>query len=151
MAVRDGLAARYFYNADSYNAIADLGLFTQLLQMIDGDWSDSIHAICSHIHNRLNALGVCLSVFDRVYEEFIYVSYSINSNDKFKKIGIDINIDTAMDLLKEAYAKNADILEEHIFSGNELRALVSSYFSSDPIKVSRVFAELNLKAVPFFQ
>ncbi len=150
MAVRNGLAAQYFYNADSYNTIADLGLFTQLLQMIDGEWSDSIHAICSHIHNRLNALGVCLSVFDRTYEEFIYVSYSLNSNEKFRKIGIDVNVDMAMDLLKEAYAKNAEIIEQRIFSSNELYAFMSGYFNKDGIKVNRVINELNLKAIAVF-
>ncbi len=59
---------------------ADLGLFNQLLQMIDGDWSDSIKGICRHIHNNFNALGVSLAVFDKNFEEFIYLDYSLNDD-----------------------------------------------------------------------
>ena len=53
---------------------ADLGLFNQLLQMVDGDWSDSIRGICRHIHGNFDAMGVSLTVYDRHYREFIYLT-----------------------------------------------------------------------------
>ncbi len=129
---------------------ADLGLFAQLLQMVDGEWSDSIHAICSHVHERFSALGVSLSIFDRVYDEFIYVAYSINKHDVIRKLGVDINVNTAVELLRVMYDKNPAILEERIFSGQELCALVEDYFGGGEAGTGEVMKELNLRAIAAF-
>ena len=58
--------------ASAGNMNADLGLFSQLLQMVDGDWSDSIQGICDHIRDHFSAACVFMSVFDRNYDEYIY-------------------------------------------------------------------------------
>lgn len=140
----------YTYPTDSASNSADLGLFSQLLQMVDGDWSDSIHAICSHIHNHFNALGVSLSIYDKIYNEFIYVSYSINANKTLKEVGIDINVNTAVNILTEIYTKNNFKFEEKIFGGNELKELVTGYFNNDQNKIDRIFDVFNLKAIAAF-
>lgn len=140
----------YTYPTDSSSGSADLGLFSQLLQMVDGDWSDSIHAICSHIHNHFSALGVSLSIYDKIYNEFIYVSYSINAHKTLKEVGIDINVNTAVNILTDIYTKNTSILEEKIFTGTELKSIVANYFNNDQVKIDRIFNEFNLKAIAAF-
>ncbi|HON78024.1 MAG TPA: GGDEF domain-containing protein [Spirochaetota bacterium] len=140
----------YTYPTDANGGSADLGLFSQLLQMVDGDWSDSIHAICSHIHNHFSALGVSLSIYDKIYNEFIYVSYSLNANKALKEVGIDVNVNTAVNILSDIYINNTSILEEKIFTGSELRELVTNYFNNDQNKVERIFNDLNLKAIAAF-
>lgn len=136
--------------AQAMKGTADLGLFAQLLQMVDGEWSDSIHAICSHVHERFSALGVSLSIFDRVYDEFIYVAYSINKHDVIRKLGIDINVKTAVELLRVMYDKNPAILEERIFSGQDLCSLVEDYFGGGEAVTGEVMKELNLRAIAAF-
>jgi diguanylate cyclase (GGDEF)-like protein len=131
---------------------ADLGLFNQLLQMIDGDWSDSIKGICRHIHQNFTALGVSLAVFDKNFQEFIYLDYSLDEDipDKLKKIGIDFNLPTAMDILKKIYQSYTEILEDNIFSGMHLAKLALHYFDGDKEKFRIVQEDIGLKTVASF-
>jgi len=131
---------------------ADLGLFNQLLQMVDGDWSASIHGICRHIHNNFDALGVSLTVYDRSYREFIYLDFSVNPDlpEPLNDIGLAVNHDTAMEIIKKTYAAYPDILEEKIFTGSELRGLMDNYFGGDGKKISVVTDTIGLRAVASF-
>lgn len=131
---------------------ADLGLFNQLLQMIDGDWSDSIKGICRHIHNNFNALGVALAVFDKNFEEFIYLDYSLNGDipEKLKKINIDFNLPTAISILKKVHESYAEILEDNIFSGMRLAKLALHYFDGDKEKFRLIEDDIGLKTVASF-
>lgn len=131
---------------------ADLGLFNQLLQMIDGDWSDSIKGICRHIHNNFNALGVSLAVFDKNFQEFIYLDYSLNADipEKLKKINIDFNLPTAIGILKKVHESYAEILEDNIFSGARLAKLALHYFDGDKEKFRIIENDIGLKTVASF-
>ncbi len=131
---------------------ADLGLFNQLLEMVDGDWSASIQGICRHIHNHFDALGVSLTVYDRTYEEFIYLDYSINPGlpDIARTIGITVNRDTAIEIVKKIHAAFPGILEEKIFTGRELLDILDNYFGGDETKISTVTDRAGLKAVASF-
>ena len=131
---------------------ADLGLFNQLLQMIDGDWSDSIKGICRHIHQNFNALGVALAVFDKNFQEFIYLDYSLDEEipEKLKKIGIDFNLPAAMEILKKVYQSFTEILEDNIFSGMRLAKLALHYFDGDKEKFRIMQDDIGLKTVASF-
>lgn len=131
---------------------ADLGLFNQLLQMIDGDWSDSIKGICQHIHSNFNALGVSLAVFDKNFEEFIYLDYSLNDDipEKLKKINIDFNLPTAIGILKKVHESYTEILEDNIFSGMRLAKLALHYFDGDKEKFRIIENDIGLKTVASF-
>lgn len=131
---------------------ADLGLFNQLLQMVDGDWSDSIHGICSHIHSNFEALGVSLTVFDRHYREFIYLDYSANEDilQSLEKIGLVMTHDLAAEIIKKTYASYPEILEDKIFLNGELRELLVNYFDGDQAIVDRVSDATNIRAVASF-
>ncbi len=131
---------------------ADLGLFNQLLQMIDGDWSDSIKGICKHIHSSFHALGVSLAVFDKNFDEFIYLDYSLNEDipAKLQKINIDFNLQTAVGILKKVHETYAEILEDNIFSGTRLAKLALHYFDGDKEKFRIIENDIGLKTVASF-
>jgi diguanylate cyclase (GGDEF)-like protein len=128
---------------------ADLGLFNQLLQMIDGDWSDSINGICDHIQTRFNALGVSLNVFDKNYNEFIYFAYSTDRHSEsiLASNGITIRSEMALDVIKSVYEINKNILEYSEFSGNKILELTRVFSNVDEERVRKVLTELNLKTI----
>ena len=131
---------------------ADLGLFNQLLQMVDGDWSDSIRGICRHIHGNFDAMGVSLTVYDRHYREFIYLDYSVDQEvlHSLEGIGITMTHDLAADIIRKTYAAYPDILEEKIFLNGELRGLLMNYFGDDTRRVESVTGTIGLKAIASF-
>ena len=128
---------------------ADLGLFYQLLQMVDGDWSDSINGICTHIRDRFNALGVFLSVFDKKYNEFIYLTFSLKDeiHEKLKEKKIRLTVETGLDILKRVYSKRKNILEYGIFEGDSLDDLIDTYFKKNRKKSRKFARDINLKTV----
>jgi diguanylate cyclase (GGDEF)-like protein len=128
---------------------ADLGLFNQLLQMVDGDWSDSIKGICDHMLRRFNALGVSLNVFDKNYNEFIYFTYSTTRHLEtiLADNGIEINPETALDVIKGIYEVNKKILESSVFNGEELLELAKVYSDFDEERAVKILRELNIKTL----
>jgi len=132
-----------------YQMDADLGLFNQLLQMVDGDWSDSLQGICDHILTRMDALGVVLSVFDKSYDEFIYIVYSIKkeADEILTHNKIKITTKTTLNILKTIYKKNENILEQGILSGDVLHELAKTNFDYDDDRTSIILKDLNLKSV----
>jgi diguanylate cyclase (GGDEF)-like protein len=128
---------------------ADLGLFNQLLQMVDGDWSDSIKGICDHMLRRFNALGVSLNVFDKNYNEFIYFTYSTTRHWEtiLADNGIEINPETALDVIKGIYEVNKKILESSVFNGEELLELAKVYSDFDEERAVKILRELNIKTL----
>jgi diguanylate cyclase (GGDEF)-like protein len=128
---------------------ADLGLFSQLLQMVDGDWSDSIKGICDHIRQRFKALGVSLNVFDKNYDEFIYFTYSTTRHSEtiLSNNGIDISSQAALDVIKSIYEVNKKILEPTVFKGDDLLELAKVYSNFDKERAVKVLKELNLQTI----
>ncbi|HRZ27604.1 MAG TPA: GGDEF domain-containing protein [Spirochaetota bacterium] len=128
---------------------ADLGLFYQLLEMVEGDWSDSVEGICSHIRERFGALTVFLSVFDKNYNEFIYITFSINNElrKKFDAKNITLTRESGLDILKKVYSKKKNILEYGIFEGASLLELVSIYLDDDKKEAKKLIHETDLKTI----
>jgi diguanylate cyclase (GGDEF)-like protein len=132
---------------------ADLGLFYQLLEMVDGDWSDSIQGICRHILEKFNAEGVVLSVFDKNYNEFIYIASSITqaSEQVLSHNNLSFNNAAVLDIIKRVYSTNKNIPEYGVFSGEEIKRLAEIYFLNDKkheIKlVNKVITELNIRTI----
>ncbi|HOO70239.1 MAG TPA: GGDEF domain-containing protein [Spirochaetota bacterium] len=128
---------------------ADLGLFYQLLEMVEGDWSDSIEGICKHIRERFSAQAVFLSVFDRNYNEFIYITFSI-SNDLRNFIsekGFVLSRESALDIIKKVYLKKKNILEYGIFEGSALLELTSIYLDDNKKEAKNIIRETGMKTV----
>lgn len=133
----------------AYTMNADLGLFNQLLQMVDGDWSDSIKGICDHMLRRFNALGVSLNVFDKNYQEFIFFTYSTTKHSEtiLSNNGIEISSDTAIDVIKSIYEVNKKILEPSVFNGEELLELARGYSDFNEERAVKILRELNVKTL----
>lgn len=133
----------------AYTMNADLGLFNQLLQMVDGDWSDSIKGICDHMLRRFNALGVSLNVFDKNYQEFIFFTYSTTKHSETILLnnGIEISSDTAIDVIKSIYEVNKKILEPSVFNGEELLELARGYSDFNEERAVKILRELNVKTL----
>lgn len=131
------------------NMYADLGLFYQLLQMIDGDWSDSIQGICDHIRERFDALVVVLSVFDKSYDEFIYAAYTVSSaaGEVSAREGLILTPESMLADIKRIYAENDAILDHGIFHGDILQNLGSSYFRNDRSRTMRLINELHVRTL----
>lgn len=128
---------------------ADLGLFNQLLEMVDGDWSDSIKGICDHILERFHALGVFISVFDKTYNEFIYIHFSLNDGMRRNLAAnrIIFTQEAALETIRKVYEEKKSIVEYGIFSGPELIDLVSIYFDHDQRRAVQMLNEFNLRTV----
>lgn len=133
----------------AYTMNADLGLFNQLLQMVDGDWSDSIKGICDHMLRRFKALGVSLNVFDKNYQEFIFFTYSTTKHSETILLnnGIEISSDTAIDVIKSIYEVNKKILEPSVFNGEELLELARVYSDFNEERAAKILRELNVKTL----
>lgn len=133
----------------AYTMNADLGLFNQLLQMVDGDWSDSIKGICDHMLRRFKALGVSLNVFDKNYQEFIFFTYSTTEHSEtiLSNNGIEISSDTAIDVIKSIYEVNKKILEPSVFNGEELLELARVYSDFNEERAVKILRELNVKTL----
>jgi diguanylate cyclase (GGDEF)-like protein len=131
---------------------ADLGLFNQLLQMVDGNWSDSIQGICNHLHQHFRSLGLAISVFDSNFNEFIYVSHSIDPT--LEKIMVDNNLspgkESIMDILINVFKNNKNLLEEGTFDEKDIEKMVLSIFK-DPEKVKSAFEILKLRTLTVIQ
>ena len=128
---------------------ADLGLFNQLLQMVDGEWSDSIQGICEHVLQRFKALGVVLSILDKRFDEFIYISDSIN-NDILKELvqdNVPLNNDTAVERMHRLYNGIDNFLKKTVFTETELEDLAAVYFSGDRKKGHEVIEKTRLKSI----
>lgn len=117
-------------NEGIYERNADLGLFKQLLQMVDGNWSDSIQGICDHLHQHFRALGLTLSVFDSSFNEFIYVSQSIDNT--IEKVMVDNNLSTKrksiMEILTNLYQNHNNLLDEGTFEEKDVEAMALTIF-----------------------
>ena len=133
----------------AYTMNADLGLFNQLLQMVDGDWSDSIKGICDHMLRRFNALGVSLNVFDKNYQEFIFFTYSTTKHSEtvLSNNGIAISSETAIDLIKSIYEVNKKILEPSVFNEDELLELARIYPDFSEERAEKLLRELNVRTL----
>lgn len=133
----------------AYTMNADLGLFNQLLQMVDGDWSDSIKGICDHMLRRFNALGVSLNVFDKNYQEFIFFTYSTTKHSEtvLSNNGIAISSETAIDLIKSIYEVNKKILEPSVFNEDELLELARIYPDFSEERAVKLLRELNVRTL----
>ena len=128
---------------------ADLGLFNQLLQMIEGDWSDSVQGICDHILDKFKALAIFLSVFDKNYNEFIYISYSIKDglDEKIKKYNMKMSRETVLDILKKVSSREKSILEYGLFSGEGLFDLAKIYFDGQEKITRSIIEDTGVKTV----
>ncbi len=127
---------------------ADLGLFNQLLQMVDGDWSDSVQGICTHLHEHFEALGILLSVYDKSYNEFIFISYSIDPQLKeiLKNHGYTIEADAAFTILKKAYETIEGILENRLFQRNDILRLGSELIG-DREKAETLVGQMKINSI----
>ncbi|PKL41265.1 MAG: hypothetical protein CVV44_01120 [Spirochaetae bacterium HGW-Spirochaetae-1] len=134
---------------DSSSMGADLGLFNQLLQMIDGDWSDSIRGICDHIVERFDAMGVVLSIFDRQFNEFFYIVDSLprSSREALTGNNIPLDNDSAIEAMKRLYKGNDNFLNHYIFCDKELYEMAAIYFDSDINSAQAIIDNLNLKSI----
>lgn len=131
---------------------ADLGLFNQLLQMVDGDWADSVQGICNHIHHRLRSLGLTLSVYDPIFNEFIYISYSINHDIEkiMTESGLSILRGPMVDFFIKIYKNHPDILEEKVFDEKYIEKL-AEIIITDPVTAKSILGKLGLKALTAIQ
>jgi len=120
-------------NIKSAQMNADLGLFNQLLEMVDGDWSDSIKGVCNHIRSRFNFLGVVQLVYDKSYNELIYIEYSFEDNfwDKISQITEISNKESIHRIIKKIYSGNTDILEYGFYDREKLTTFSEIYFDGD--------------------
>jgi diguanylate cyclase (GGDEF)-like protein len=98
---------------------------------------------------RFSAQGVLLSVFDRTYNEFIYIAYSINEHlaNYIARKGLALNRERVLDVIKKAYLKKKNILEYGIFEGITLLDLVSVYIGDDRREAKNIIRETGLKTV----
>ncbi len=136
-------------NVPHYSMEADLGLFNQLLQMVDGDWSDSIKGICNHLQQRFCALGVVLSILDKRFDEFIYISDSFSEDviDILKKNSITIESDTSIERMHRLYRGTDSFLEKNVFYNDTLINLATIYFEGDMGTAGKVVKEMNLETI----
>jgi len=128
---------------------ADLGLFNQLLQMVDGEWSDSIQGICEHVLQRFKAMGVVLSILDKRFDEFIYISHSINTDilKELEQDNVTVNSDTAVERMHRLYNGIDSFLKKTVFAQTELEDLATVYFSGDQKMASGVIEKTRLKSI----
>ena len=109
---------------------ADLGLFNQLLQMVDGDWSDSIQGICNHILSRFSAMGIVLTVFDRSYDELIFIESAASPG--FASIldakGVQLNQNFLSGIIKKIYRRNRAVLDFQMYGKEDIGKLADLYF-----------------------
>jgi diguanylate cyclase (GGDEF)-like protein len=131
---------------------ADLGLFYQLLQMVNGNWADSIQGICNHIHHHIRSLGLILSVYDSSFNEFIYVSYSIDQ--AIEKIMLENNVsiqrESMMEILMNVFKNHKDLLEERTFDEKYLEEITLTILK-DPEKAKSVLRILQPRTLTVIQ
>jgi len=128
---------------------ADLGLFNQLLQMVDGDWSDSIQGICNHIQDRFKALGVFLSVYDKKFNEFIYVSSAFEANTlaKLTTNEIELNQEVLLSTFKRVIDADKTVLDNKIFRDDTLLKLADTFFNGDESLSKKILSEVGVKSL----
>lgn len=128
---------------------ADLGLFYQLLEMVDGDWSDSIKGICEHIMERFQALAVFLTVFDRKYNEFIYFVYTAteSSVNALRANSIDPSLDYITKAMERLYSINKRILTNVDLNEKQLLDIAIKYFDGDSRLARKFLADFQLKSL----
>ncbi|HNR88317.1 MAG TPA: GGDEF domain-containing protein [Spirochaetota bacterium] len=128
---------------------ADLGLFYQLLQMVDGDWSDSIQGICDHIRERFGALIVVLSVLDKTFNEFIYTAFTVSAEteQRLSRDGSRFTPESVLADIKRIYAENNAILDYGIYHGDILQSFASIYFRHDRERTVRMLTEMRMRTL----
>ncbi len=128
---------------------ADLGLFNQLLQMVDGDWSDSIQGICDHVQERFAALGVVLSILDKRFDEFIYIADAFPDNilKTLLQNSVPLENNSAIERMHCLYKGTENFLEQTVFSDEKLQNLASIYFEGNSKKAESVIKNMNLKTI----
>jgi diguanylate cyclase (GGDEF)-like protein len=127
---------------------ADLGLFYQLLQMVDGDWADSIQGICDHIHGNFHSLILTLTILDKTFNEFIYISYSIDPKleKMMKDSGLSMTRDSMVEMFLNIYNNHKNVLGDNTFDEQYIRKVANTMLNN-PERVDKILAELRLKTL----
>jgi diguanylate cyclase (GGDEF)-like protein len=90
-----------------------------------------------------------LSIFDRNYNQFIYIAASVTetASNILLKYGINLNKESIFDIVQDVYEINRRILIDGFFEKPEIDSMAVKYFHNNPEKAESFLKELKLQSV----